>query len=171
MEQQASLNHLHANVSADGTEVTIGLETKVPPAMKNSCRLQLSLSTPTSPPIQVASTSLNCSTSLHAFTNLPANTYYNVCAALLVEAGSSPRAQCLLAAAPRYISRCILHSENRLPPPRLRTAPRSVMPLLLTLVFLALGIACLTVLSTSYKRGDGVPKIIYFRSVNIFHCD
>ena len=55
--------------------------------------------------------------------------------------------------------------------PRLRTAPRSVMPLLLTLVFLALGIACLTVLSTSYKRGDGVSKIIYFRSVNIFHCD
>ena len=45
------------------------------------------------------------------------------------------------------------------------------MPLLLTLVFLALGIACLTVLSTSYKRGDGVPKIIYFRSANIFHCD
>ena len=115
MEQQASLNHLHANVSADGTEVTIGLETKVPPAMKNSCRLQLSLSTPTSPPIQVASTSLNCSTSLHAFTHLSPNTYYNVCAALLVEAGSSPRAQCLLAAAPRYISRYILHSENRLP--------------------------------------------------------
>ena len=101
LEQQASLNHLHANVSADGTEVTIGLETKVPPAMKNSCRLQLSLSTPTSPPIQVASTSLNCSTSLHAFTHLSPNTYYNVCAALLVEAGSSPRAQCLLAAAPR----------------------------------------------------------------------
>jgi len=135
LEQQASLNHLHANVSADGTEVTIGLETKVPPAMKNSCRLQLSLSTPTSPPIQVASTSLNCSTSLHAFTHLSPNTYYNVCAALLVEAGSSPRAQCLLAAAPR-----------------LRTAPRSVMPLLLTLVFLALGIACLTVLYLIVRR-------------------
>jgi len=135
LEQQASLNHLHANVSADGTEVTIGLETKVPPAMKNSCRLQLSLSTPTSPPIQVASTSLNCSTSLHAFTHLDPHTYYNVCAALLVEAGSSPRAQCLLAAAPR-----------------LRTAPRSVMPLLLTLVFLALGIACLTVLYLIVRR-------------------
>ena len=129
LEQQASLHHLHANVSADGSEVTIDLEAKVPPAMKNSCRLKLSLSTPTSPPVQLASTSINCSTSLHAFTHLPPHTYYNVCAALLVEAGSSPRAQCLLAAAPR-----------------LRTAPRSVMPLLLTLVFLALGIACLTVL-------------------------
>ena len=128
LEQQVSLHHLHANVSADGSEVTIDLEAKVPPAMKNSCRLKLSLSTPTSPPVQLASTSINCSTSLHAFTHLPPHTYYNVCAALLVEAGSSPRAQCLLAAAPR-----------------LRTAPRSVMPLLLTLVFLALGIACLTV--------------------------
>jgi len=135
LEQQASLHHLHANVSADGTEVTIGLETKVPPAMKSSCRLKLSLSTPTSPPIQLASTTVNCSTSLHAFTHLQAHTYYNVCAALLVEKGSSPRAQCLLAAAPR-----------------LRTAPRSVMPLLLTLVFLALGIACLTVLYLIVRR-------------------
>ena len=33
-----------------------------------------------------------------------------------------------------------------LTPPSSRHSPRSVMPLLLTLVFLALGIACLTVL-------------------------
>jgi len=135
LEQQASLHHLHANVSTDGSEVTISLETKVPPAMKNSCLLKLSLSLPTSPPIEVASTSLNCSTSLHTFSHLAPHTYYNVCAALHVEAGSSPRAQCLLAAAPR-----------------LRTAPRSVMPLLLTLVFLALGIACLTVLYLIVRR-------------------
>ena len=109
LEQQASLHHLHANVSTDGSEVTISLETKVPPAMKNSCLLKLSLSLPTSPPIEVASTSLNCSTTLHTFSHLAPHTYYNVCAALHVEAGSSPRAQCLLAAAPR-----------------LRTAPRSV---------------------------------------------
>ena len=110
LEQQASLHHLHANVSTDGSEVTISLESKVPPAMKNSCLLKLSLSLPTSPPIEVASTSLNCSTTLHTFSHLAPHTYYNVCAALHVEAkSSSPRAQCLLAAAPR-----------------LRTAPRSV---------------------------------------------
>ena len=117
MEQQASLHHLHANVSTDGSEVTIGLETKVPPTMKNSCLLKLSLSLPTSPPIEVASTSLNCSTTLHTFSHLAPHTYYNVCAALHVEAkSSSPRAQCLLAAAPR-----------------LRTAPRSVRDLSLLL--------------------------------------
>ena len=152
--------------------------------MKSSCRLKLSLSTPTSPPIQLASTTVNCSTSLHAFTHLQAHTYYNVCAALLVEKGSSPRAQCLLAAAPRYISTCILyHIEPRdistyilhiiksnTTVLRLRTAPRSVMPLLLTLVFLALGIACLTVSPTVHMISEA-PVLPIFPSKHLTVID
>ena len=61
--------------------------------------------------------------------------------------------------------------------PRLRTAPRSVMPLLLTLVFLALGIACLTV-SHFIQREMEEPKrcilegfLFHQYFPKRFHCD
>ena len=136
LESQASLSHLSANVSSDGTTVSLLLDTRVPSSLADTCLLHLSLSSPTSPPLPIASTTINCSASLHTFLDLPPHTYYNVCASLQLETTPSaspstlaPLGQCLLAAAPL-----------------LRTAPRSVMPLLLSLVFLALGIACLTVL-------------------------
>ena len=127
---QVHLSHLRANVSLDGTEVAVALATDLPPSLTSSCTLHLSLSSPTSSPtLHLATTTINCSTTVHTFRHLAPHTYYNVCAVVEVSGGLGRGEQCLLAAAPR-----------------LRQAARSVMPLVLSLVFLALGIACLTVL-------------------------
>jgi len=130
LEEQVHLSHLRANVSLDGTEVAVALATDLPPSFASSCTLHLSLSSPTSSPtLHLATTTINCSTTVHTFRHLAPHTYYNVCAVVEVSGGRGRGEQCLLAAAPR-----------------LRQAARSVMPLVLSLVFLALGIACLTVL-------------------------
>ena len=143
LEQQVSLPHLHANVSADGTMVMVEMEAKVPDVLSSTCQLHLSLSSPITPPQPIASAVTNCLATKHTFLHLPPHTYYNVCAALQLDNTVRGPDLCLLAAAPR-----------------LRTTPRSVMPLLLTLVFLALGIACLTVLYliVSRHRADSKPR-------------
>ena len=113
--------------------------------MDPSCKVRLSVGVPSVLPTVIGIRTFNCSVSKYVFTGQPVHNYYNVCAVLQVEESNLDQQEVL-----ELLSRhgqCMIVSA-----PRVRYQLRSVMPLVLTLVFLALGIACLTVLYLIVKR-------------------
>ena len=144
LEEQASITSLHANVSVTH-DISVYLRTRVPSNMVHSCRVHMSVGVPVLLPTVLSVRTFNCSVNKYVLADIPAHNYYNVCAVLQVEESHLDHQEVL-----ELLSRhgqCMIISA-----PRVRYQTRSVMPLVLTLVFLALGIACLTVLYLIVKR-------------------
>merc|ERR1719150_2283341 len=94
------------------------------------------LSAATNPGRSVLNTQLEA-----VLSNIPAHSYYNVCAELSLHQVAADR-QCM-----------ILHTSTIV-----RYQTRSVLSLLLTLIFLSLGIACLPVLYLIIRHRAGHPQ-------------
>jgi len=144
LEEQSCITSLHANVSVTH-DISVYLRTRVSSNMDPSCKVRVSVGVPSVLPTVIGIRTFNCSVSKYVFTGLPAHNYYNVCAVLQVEESNFDQQE-LLELLSRH-GQCMIVSA-----PRVRYQLRSVMPLVLTLVFLALGIACLTVLYLIVKR-------------------
>eukprot|EP00090_Calanus_glacialis_P008362 TRINITY_DN16684_c0_g1_i1.p1 TRINITY_DN16684_c0_g1~~TRINITY_DN16684_c0_g1_i1.p1 ORF type:complete len:777 (-),score=161.48 TRINITY_DN16684_c0_g1_i1:366-2696(-) len=144
LEEQSSITSLHANVSMEH-DISLFLQTRVPRSMAHACRVHVSVGLPVLPPTVLSVRTFNCSVSKYVLADIPAHNYYNVCAVLQVEE-SHPDHQEVLEHLSRH-GQCMIVST-----PHVRYQTKSVMPLVLTLVFLALGIACLTVLYLIVKR-------------------
>merc|ERR1719369_2094030 len=135
----------------------VWLRLGLPPNLAKShyCSLQLTVGAPlmsSSPSVKakpqedLAERTIDCGIEesfVSEFNNLPPHTYFNVCAVIRVEEtpqkGASP--------CRKIIKQCLLSSA-----PYVRYEDRSVFPLTLTLVFMALSIACLTMLYCILKR-------------------
>lgn len=166
-----SISSLHGNVSLTHN-MTVHVAARVPSSMLSSSHIEVSVSQPADPPVLkhqsmcVSSLSETKSEDGNLFTSdkchkesenfkycnveailsdLPEYTYYNVCAELHVADKTSPNhvvdSQCM-----------ILHSSTVV-----RYQNRSVLSLMLTLIFLCLGIACLTVLYLIVKARGSRP--------------
>jgi len=98
-----------------------------------------------------------CSVELLKFPELPPWPVYRVCAALQVEDRSFTDVE--MRKLVDKSGQCLLILQ-----PRVRYQDKSILPLLLTLVFLALGIACLTVLYLIIKRSREDNNVIPGRS-------
>ena len=138
LEEQSSITSLHANVSIDHS-IRIFLHTRVPSTMVNACKVHVSVGLPVSPPTVLSLTSFNCSVNEYVLADIPAHNYYNICAVLQVEESPLDKEQVLDLLS--HNGQCMIAST-----PSIRYHTRSVQPLLLTLIFLSIGIACLTVL-------------------------
>jgi len=138
LEQQSSITSLHANVSMDHS-ITLFLHTRVPDTMAHACKVHVSVGVPTNLPTVLSVKTFNCSVSEYVLAGIPDHSYYNVCAVLQVEE-SHPEQQEVLDLL-SHSGQCLIVS-----PPQIKYRTRSVQPLLLTLIFLSIGIACLTVL-------------------------
>eukprot|EP00092_Neocalanus_flemingeri_P011990 GFUD01012927.1.p1 GENE.GFUD01012927.1~~GFUD01012927.1.p1 ORF type:complete len:756 (-),score=145.41 GFUD01012927.1:221-2488(-) len=144
LEEQASITSLHANVSV-AHDISVYLRTRVPSNMAHSCRVRVSVGVPVLLPTVLSVRTFNCSVNKYVLADIPAHNYYNVCAVLQVEESHLDHQEVLELLSSH--GQCMIISA-----PRVRYQARSVMPLVLTLVFLALGIACLTVLYLIVKR-------------------
>jgi len=138
LEEQSSITSLHANVTMDHS-VSIFLHTRVPSTMVHACKVHVSVGLPVSPPTVLSLRTFNCSVSKYVLTDIPLHNYFNICAVLQVEE-SQPNKQEVLDLL-SHSGQCMIVST-----PSIRYHTRSVQPLLLTLIFLSIGIACLTVL-------------------------
>ena len=144
LEEQSSITSLHANVSVEHT-ISVYLHTRVPTSMAHACRVHVSVGLPVFVPTLLSVRTFNCSVSKYVLADIPAHSYYNVCTVLQVEESLPDHQEVLDLLSQR--GQCMIVST-----PRVRYQTRSVLPLVLTLVFLALGIACLTVLYLIVKR-------------------
>merc|ERR1711892_854033 len=144
LEEQSSITSLHANMSLEHA-ISVYLHTIVPTSMAHACRVHVSVGLPVLLPTVLSVRTFNCSVSEYFLADIPAHSYYNVCAVLQVEE-SHPDEQEVLDLLSQH-GQCMIIST-----PYVRYESRSVLPLMLTLVFLALGIACLTILYIIVKR-------------------
>ena len=169
-QAEVRITSLQGNVSTTHN-ISLTVSTRLPTSLLSSCSLALSVSLPGQPPIKTENFSCGLSepgtaarplvnTELEAvLSNIPAHSYYNVCALLSLQEVAADR-QCMIlhtSTIVRYQTR----SELALPTIRLFTADnhcRSVLSLLLTLIFLSLGIACLTVLYLIIRHRAGQPQ-------------
>lgn len=142
LETQAIISAFHANMS-DASTVGVFYRTIVPRTALQGCRLHVSVSPPGDKSLQVRT--LDCAANKYVFTNLTPHAQFNVCAVMQVEQSNLDKEEVedLL----EHGGECVVAHV-----PRIRYESKSVMPLLLTLVFLALGIACLTVLYLIVKH-------------------
>ena len=145
LEEQSSITSLHANVTMDHS-ISIFLHTRVPSSMVHACKVHVSVGLPVSPPTVLSLRSFNCSVSKYVFADIPVHNYYNICAVLQVEESQPDKQEVI-----NFLShsgQCMIVSS-----PSIRYHTRSVQPLLLTLIFLSIGIVCLTVLYFIVKYG------------------
>ena len=138
LEEQSSITALHANVSIDHS-INIFLHTRVPSTMVNACKVHVSVGLPVSLPTVLSLRTFNCSISKYVLADIPVHNYYNICAVLQVEESHPDKQEVLDILS--HSGQCMIVST-----PSIRYHTRSVQPLLLTLIFLSIGIACLTVL-------------------------
>jgi len=138
LEEQSSITSLHANVSMDHS-ISIFLHTKVPSSMVHACKVHVSVGLPVSPPTVLSLITFNCSVNKYVLADIPVHNYYNICVVLQVEESMPDKQEVLDLLS--HSGQCMIVST-----PSIRYHTRSVQPLLLTLIFLSIGIACLTVL-------------------------
>lgn len=156
LEEQSSITSFHANASINH-DISVFLRTRVPQSMSHACKVHVSVGLPVVLPAVLSVRTFNCSVSKFVLADIPIHNYYNVCVVLQVEE-SHPDDQEVLDHLSKH-GQCMIVST-----PQVRYQTRSVMPLVLTLVFLALGIACLTVLYLIVKRHREDQKQAPFRN-------
>jgi len=143
LEEQVFLD-ISANVSA-GNVLNVFTNLKIPDSVQAMCNVYFSVDVPGGDHMTQRST--QCSSGLkEIFKNLPESVVYRICAAVQVSNVSLTALE--VSNLLDESGQCVLVT-----PPRIRYRDKSVLPLMLTLVFLALGIACLTVLYLIVRRG------------------
>jgi len=138
---QINKYNLYANVTASGTSLSMSLKNNISQSlMRNqSCMMKVTVNIPKEAgsshnPLQTRT--VNCSQEETVnFINLPCYTHYNVCVDLQL---TENIVKCQLISSSQ-----VIHREF------------SVLPILLTLIFLVLTIACLTVIYLHMKKTSG----------------
>jgi Leucine-rich repeat (LRR) protein len=159
LEEQSSITSIHANVSLDHS-ISVFLHTRVPSTMVHTCKVHVTVGLPVLPPTVLSLRTFNCSVSKYVLADIPVHNYYNVCAVLQVEESRPDQQEVLDLLA--HHGQCMIVST-----PRVKYHTKSIWPLLLTLIFLAIGIACLTVLYLIVKMYRQDHKQVPFRQASM----
>ncbi|XP_023334926.1 uncharacterized protein LOC111706316 [Eurytemora carolleeae] len=142
---------MNANLSEENS-IIVYLDTKLQEHTSTACSILTTVSTPGEQ--EIDHHVVDCSAQQDIFKNVPVRSVYRVCSVLKV--GEETETEIKEGINSRE---CVLIS-----PTRILYRDKSILPLLLTLVFLALGIACLTVLYLILKRAREDRRSEGFRS-------